>query len=99
MSVGTPADVGSKRRSLMRAQLALTLLRHGSAGMRARKSTEAQLLQRIRGEFEEAPGLQLTVDQAVRFWAIDAETCEQVLTALRDMGFLAKMSDGRYRQT
>jgi hypothetical protein len=67
--------------------------------MRARTSTDSQLVQRIREEFQEVPGLRLTLDQAVRFWAIDVETCQQVLTALSEMGFLAKMSDGRYRQT
>src|SRR4029450_10978327 len=39
---GTPADDERQTPFPMRAQLALTLLRHGSAGMRARKSTEAQ---------------------------------------------------------
>ena len=30
------------------------------------------LTQRIRDEFDEAPGLQITVEEGVRFWAIDA---------------------------
>src|SRR5258707_5008050 len=33
------------------------------------------LTQRIRREFDEAPGLQLTVAEGVRFWSLDVETC------------------------
>ncbi|HEY2643688.1 MAG TPA: hypothetical protein VGI56_08050 [Galbitalea sp.] len=60
--------------------------------------TTTKLVQRIREEFEEVPGLQLTVDQGMRFWAIDAATCECVLGRLHEMGFLVKTHDGRYRQ-
>jgi hypothetical protein len=51
------------------------------------------LTQRIREEFDEAPGLQITVEQGVRFWAVDAEICATVLA-----GFLARSQDGRYRR-
>ena len=57
-----------------------------------------KLAQRIREEFEEAPGLRITIDQGARFWALDLETCEWVLTHLLEMGFLARTDDGRYRQ-
>ena len=36
------------------------------------------LTQRIRKEFDEVPGLQITVEEGVRFWALDAETCAKV---------------------
>jgi hypothetical protein len=55
------------------------------------------LVQRIREEFEEAPGLRLTLGEATRFWALDEATCEQVLTELVATGFLAKGPDERYR--
>ena len=48
------------------------------------------LTQRIRDEFDEAPGLQITVEEGVRFWAMDAETCARVLAALHNEGFLVR---------
>jgi len=56
------------------------------------------LIQRIREEFDEAPGLQITVEEGVRFWALDAETCAEVLVALHETGFLIRTQDGRYHR-
>ena len=56
------------------------------------------LIQRIRKEFDEAPGLQITVEEGVRFWAIDPETCAEVLFALHQTGFLIRAQDGRYHR-
>jgi hypothetical protein len=60
--------------------------------------TVAKLVQRIREEFEEVPGLQISVREGARFWAIDTDICNYVLQALHDAGFLVKAPDGRYRQ-
>ena len=57
-----------------------------------------KLAQRIREEFEEAPGLGVTIDEGARFWGLDAETCEEVLSHLFAAGFLARGNDRRYRQ-
>jgi DNA-binding IclR family transcriptional regulator len=57
-----------------------------------------KLAQRIREEFEEAPGLRLTLAQAARFWGLDRETCEAVLVELYEAGFLRKRADGRYQR-
>jgi hypothetical protein len=56
------------------------------------------LTQRIREEFDEAPGLQITAEEGVRFWALDAETCGEVLSALHNSGFLVRTQEGRYRR-
>ena len=61
--------------------------------------TLTQLTQRIREEFAEVPGLQLTVKEASRFWALDEETCRQVLARLLETGFLARGADQRFRQS
>jgi hypothetical protein len=58
----------------------------------------AKLVQRIREEFEEAPGLELDVDEGARFWALDRHTCELVLARLHDINFLVRTASGRYRQ-
>ena len=56
----------------------------------------AALLDRIRGEFSEMPGLKLTFDQACRLWQLSADDCRAVLTALTAEGFLFKTSSGGY---
>jgi hypothetical protein len=66
--------------------------------MRTLRPAATRLVQRIREEFEEAPGLQITVGEGVLFWALDPETCRDVLTQLHEMGFLALTDDGRYRR-
>jgi hypothetical protein len=54
------------------------------------------LLQRIRSEFLEMPGLRLTPAQAARLWALDGPTSERVLDRLTVTGFLLKSRDGAY---
>ena len=39
-----------------------------------------KLIQRIREEFKESPGLRLTIGEGARFWELDAEVCELVLS-------------------
>ncbi len=53
------------------------------------------LARQIRSEFDEMPGLSLTLNQAVRFWNLDARTCESLLTTLVEQGFLRRTA-GRY---
>jgi DNA-binding IclR family transcriptional regulator len=58
-----------------------------------------KLVQLIREEFEQAPDLRITVGEAARFWGLDLQTCERVLTELLRAGFLALGADARYQQT
>jgi hypothetical protein len=60
------------------------------------KSLNAVLLNRIRGEYREMPGLQLTLAQACRLWQIDQPTCRAALEQLIDEAFLRRSSDGGY---
>ena len=48
----------------------------------------AMVVDRVRSDFEEMPGLELTVGQAVRLWGLGADDCRYVLDALVDSGFL-----------
>lgn len=59
---------------------------------------EARLLQRIRSEFTEMPGLQLTVAQASRLWNTDVATSLALLDALVESRFL-RISNKQYRRT
>jgi hypothetical protein len=46
------------------------------------------LVERIRGEFLEMPGLRLTVAQASRLWGLDTLSCRAVIDALIGTAFL-----------
>ena len=55
-----------------------------------------ELLQRIRGEYLEMPGLSLTAAQAQRLWSLDLPTCVELLEALVEAKFLGRTDDGKY---
>jgi hypothetical protein len=59
----------------------------------------AELLCRIRGEYLEMPGLQLSVPQARRLFGLDAETGDAVLAALVDAKFLSQTHKGMFERT
>ncbi len=54
------------------------------------------IVRRVRGEFEEMPGLRLTPAQARRLWGLDAAACEAVLSQLVGLNFLCRTRDGGY---
>ena len=43
---------------------------------------------RIRGEFNEMPGLRLTPEQAARLWGLDPAACNEILQRLVATSFL-----------
>ena len=48
----------------------------------------AVVIDRVRAEFLEMPGLELTLAQAVRLWTLGVDDCRHVIDALVDVGFL-----------
>ena len=56
----------------------------------------AAVLQRIRGEFREMPGLKLTIAQAARLWQLDPASSREFLDALVVDGVLKRKADGVY---
>jgi hypothetical protein len=54
------------------------------------------MLKRIRAEFLEMPGLQLTLEQVQRLCGVDQALCQAVLDALVDAKFLRVKSNGVY---
>ncbi len=54
------------------------------------------LVQRIKGEYHEMPGLTLTEGQAQRLWGLDADTCRTILVTLMQRGFLRRTPSGMY---
>jgi hypothetical protein len=55
-----------------------------------------QLVQRIRAEYIEMPGLTLRSEQVQRLCGVDSELCESILEVLVESGFLSKRADGAY---
>jgi hypothetical protein len=45
-------------------------------------------MDRVRADFMEMPGLELTLPQAVRLWTIGMDDCRFVIDTLVDTGFL-----------
>ncbi len=54
------------------------------------------LLERVRAEFLEMPGLRLTREQAQRLCGVEPALCQRVLDALVDMKFLCVKPNGAY---
>ena len=51
-------------------------------------SPTPSLLNRVRSEFIEMPGLRLRLEQAQRLWNLDRQVCEHVLQSLVETNFL-----------
>jgi hypothetical protein len=56
----------------------------------------ADLQRRIRAEYLEMPGLQLTAAQARCLFGLDPATCDAVLGALLDAQFLSRTHTGLF---
>ncbi len=54
------------------------------------------LLTRVRGEFQEMPGMHITLDQGMRLWSMDRTTCTAVLDYLAAAHFLDRDRQGNY---
>jgi hypothetical protein len=64
-------------------------------GCQLRTAMELEtLVRRVRGEFLEMPGLQLTIAQAQRLWGMERELCERVVGALVGASFLRRTPTG-----
>ena len=60
------------------------------------KPVAPQIVQRIRAEYIEMPGLTLRPEQVQRLCGVDSTLCESILEVLVDSGFLSKRADGAY---
>ena len=61
-------------------------------------SKDESLLRRARGEYREMPGMRLTIDQAMRLWDLDRQTCQSLLNSLVEAHFLEIDAQARYRK-
>ena len=58
----------------------------------------SSVVQRIRGEYTEMPGLTLTVRQAARLWGLDVSQSQRLLSELVARRFLVEDASGGYRR-
>ena len=61
-----------------------------------KKLAAPHILQRIRAEYLEMPGLSLTPEQVQRLCGVERSVCESALALLVDSGFLSMRPDGAY---
>ena len=59
-------------------------------------SPSNNLINRVRSEFIEMPGLRLRIDQAQRLWNLDRAMCETVLRSLVEAKFLGRFDNEVY---
>lgn len=59
-------------------------------------ATHNALTRRIRSEFEEMPGLSLTLIQAVRLFGVSADVTARIFRGLAGEGVLRLSAEGRY---
>jgi hypothetical protein len=55
-----------------------------------------QIVQRMRADYLELPGLKLTRAQARCLWGLDADTCDQLLAYLIESGFIVCTRNDTY---
>jgi hypothetical protein len=55
-----------------------------------------KLLNQIKGEYHEMPGLCVTLSQACRLWHLDKDTCDRVLHQLVQDHFLRQTPKGLF---
>ena len=56
----------------------------------------SEWLQRIRGEYQEMPGLRLNKEQMQKLWGFDAFVCDALVDALVAAQVLRRTSGGSY---
>jgi hypothetical protein len=61
-------------------------------------SERQNLLERVRAEYREMPGLCLSLAQGARLFGLDRPLCSDVFRALVREGFLRETSQGHYRR-
>jgi DNA-binding IclR family transcriptional regulator len=64
--------------------------------MFATSTPETRMLERIRAEYEESPGLSLTSRQAQRLWGLDPGLCSRLLNELVRQRFLRRTASDTY---
>ena len=54
------------------------------------------VLERIRADYVEMPGLRVNAAQARRLWGLEPVVCDRALEVLQDRRFLKRLADGTF---
>jgi hypothetical protein len=73
-------------------------VRHSSWTKKAFRHDDENIVERIRSEYTEMPGMRLSAAQVERFCGVDRLLCGPVLDAPVDANFLCRDADGTYTQ-
>ena len=57
-----------------------------------------RIVRRVVSEYQQMPGLRLTLLQACRLFGLDQAACERVMSGLVSIGFLTRGSRGLYQR-
>ena len=60
------------------------------------RQTIRTLMEQVRAEYAEMPGLSITLPQAQRLWAVEQHTCQEALSRLVSRGVLRRTRNGRF---
>jgi hypothetical protein len=73
--------------------------KYAQAAKQSETAADGELLKRVRCEFLEMPGLQLTSKQAARLWDVDHDIACRLLDTLMGLRFLTKTKAGAYARS
>ena len=74
----------------------MTTATEGRWPMSTNNDTLTALMELVRSEFMEIPGLSLTRDQIQRLWGLDSAIADLVIAELLHSGFLRLSARGQY---
>jgi hypothetical protein len=69
---------------------------NGPFSLAAPHARVGRLMNQVQAEYNEMPGLSITLRQAQRLWAVDRVTCEEALMRLTASGVLRMTAKGRF---
>ena len=70
--------------------------RNGAVSLSVPHAGVGRLMHQVQAEYNEMPGLSVTLRQAQRLWAVDRVTCEEALKRLTANGVLRMTAKGRF---
>ena len=68
----------------------------GTPGERRDSTARKALMRRVRSEFDEMPGLSLTLAQAGKLFGISGDACARIFSQLSEEGLLRPSGHGSY---
>jgi hypothetical protein len=95
--IATPGwSSGSNRGAARRGQQGIVMTTQTRVEMESIDEAVRNVARRVQAEYDEMPGLCITLRQAQRLLSIDDQTCATVFNTLMHHGVLKRTKDGQY---